>query len=108
MRDQKGRFQKGMSGNPAGRPKLTGTRKAFQEKLTEQLYNRLDDILIRLDQLEGKEAVEQYIKLLPYTVPRLTASQIDMNTTSIEEFIALAPEERQKRINEIKEKLHER
>lgn len=74
-------FEPGHSGNPGGRPK--GTSNKLTSKTREQLailldggYKKLQD---ELNKLEGKEYVSAYTNLLPYVVPRLQNTSLDIN-----------------------------
>ncbi len=73
LREERGHFKKGVSANPAGRPKGTITRK------TQILQNFCDDILTgngqrfkeEMAKLQGKDFINAYLALMEYSMPKM-------------------------------------
>jgi len=64
-----------------GRQKGTPNRltKELRTVLKDVIYNELENIEDRLDQLEAKQRIELMIKLMPYVFPKLHSSSHTMN-----------------------------
>ena len=67
------RYQKGISGNPAGRKQGTPNRltKELRAKLKDIIYQELETLPDRLENLEPKDRMELFTKLLPYAIPKV-------------------------------------
>lgn len=71
---------------PKGSPKYGGRQAGSQNRISRELRevlksiveNELEQLPERLNSLDTKDRVEAIIKLLPYTVPRLEATEITM------------------------------
>ena len=82
-------LHKGMTNNPNGRPKgspnkITSTlREMVSDLLSENYKSIIDDI----KQLEPKERVDAWIKLLEYGLPKLQRmeAKIDISSLTLEE-----------------------
>ena len=67
--------------------KYGGRKKGTPNKLTKELrsvlkeviYNELENIEDRLDQLEPKQRVELVIKLMPYVFPKMESTSHTIN-----------------------------
>ena len=75
MAKRKGQFKAGQSGNPNGRPKGKSNKdvKELRERVRQLLDNNFDRIMEDLEQLEPKERVSAYLKLLEFALPKLKA-----------------------------------
>lgn len=73
LKDEKGYFLKGTSGNPNGRPKGTVTRKTaiLQTFCDSILTGGGDKFKEELNKLEGKDYVQAYLALLEYAMPKM-------------------------------------
>ena len=79
------KFQKGQSGNPAGRPagvpnKATGRARELLAEFTADKLQQLDQLW---DELPPDKKVELLAKLLPYTAPKLGAQQITIDAPDV-------------------------
>lgn len=64
-------------GREKGTPnKLT---KELRSVLKEVIYNELDNIEERLDQLEPKQRLELVVKLMPYVFPKMESASHKIN-----------------------------
>jgi hypothetical protein len=99
-------FKKGEIGNPNGRPK------GAKNKISTEQRNYLRDVLLEneekfkleLKELKGKDFLRTYLSLMQYTLPKPTNIEIK-EVATLEEFIAMTPEERQVAIEEVRESL---
>ena len=72
-------FEKGISGNPEGRPKGATNRTSLQlrEMITDFLENNFEKVVSDFGELKPKDRVKLYCDLLQYGLPRLQAVQIE-------------------------------
>ena len=91
-----------------GRKKGTPNKetKALRERITALLDNRWEDFLNDLDKLSEKERVDTVIRLLEYALPKLSRSEV-RELTSLEDFVAMTPQERQQKIMDLKRQIND-
>lgn len=87
-RDKNGRFVKGKSPNPKGRPK--GSRNRSTAELREAIEHLLSDnweqLVDDLQALEPRERIAAMTKLLEYALPKLTRAEAEVTTTHFAGF----------------------
>ncbi len=88
------------------------SRNGRPNKKTEALRGRIEalleehweTVLTDIKKLSRKERIDTMIKLMEYALPKLNRTEIK-NITTVEELIAMTPEERRARIAEIQSEL---
>lgn len=72
-------FEKGISGNMAGRPKGATNRTSTQlrEMITDFLECNFEKVASDFNELKPKDRVKLYCDLLQYGLPRLQAVQLE-------------------------------
>lgn len=73
---------KGITNNPNGRPKGTPNRTTaeLREMITTLFESKYEDFTNALDELEAKEKVDAYIKLMSYIIPKKTENKFDFSS----------------------------
>ena len=81
-----GKFKKGESGNPAGRPngKSNKLTKEFRESLHDALRGDIERISEYLHELDAKDKLDVLSKLLPYVMPKYQSIEIEGSLTQRE------------------------
>lgn len=71
-------LKKGQTNNPDGRPKGSPNKvtKKLRERISDFLEENWEKIEKDFDQLEPKERVSLFEKLLQYTVPKLQSTEL--------------------------------
>lgn len=72
-------FEKGISGNPEGRPRgaVNRTSTQLREMIADFLENNFEKVVQDFSELNAKDRVKLYCDLLQYGLPRLQAVQIE-------------------------------
>ncbi|MDF0706609.1 hypothetical protein [Flagellimonas okinawensis] len=92
--------------------KFGGRRKGTPNKKTEALRARVENLIDDnwdkiqndLKELSGKERVDTIVKLLEYSLPKLSRTEFQ-EVSTVEELLMMTPEERRERIQELRSKL---
>lgn len=94
-------FEKGKTGNPAGRPKGTANKVTTQlrETLAAFLDEKFEQIKKDFEKLHPTTRVRLYIELLQYGVPKLQAVHLET------EFDQLSDDQLQELVDTLKEKI---
>ena len=89
-----------------GRKKGTPNKdtKALRERIEALLDDQWHQLLQDIKQLKPKERVDMVIRLLEYALPKLHRSEI-RETSTVEEMLAMTPEQRRARIDELRRQL---
>ena len=89
-----------------GRKKGTPNKdtKALRERIEALLDDQWHQLLRDIKQLKPKERVDMVIRLLEYALPKLHRSEI-RETSTVEELLAMTPEQRRTRIEELRKQL---
>ena len=69
-------FEKGESGNPAGRPKgaMNATAKLLRQMISDFLVENFEEVQKSFKEVPPKEKIKTYCHLLAFAVPKLKAS----------------------------------
>lgn len=72
-RTDKGQFKPGRSGNPKGRPKGKSNKdvKELRDRVKQLLDATFDQVVEDMAELEPKDRVNAYMKLLEFSLPKL-------------------------------------
>ena len=89
MAKNKTSFKKGECANPAGRPKGSQNRikREVQQVIKEFVEDKADEIETWFDQLEPREKIQAFEKLLQYILPRKRENDIEVKVTEQERLI---------------------
>lgn len=88
MATTKGKFTKGVSGNPQGRPK--GTPNKINERIRETIHAALDETspdvvkwIRRLGKDDPKGALQVYAALAEFALPKLSRAEVKAETDAV-------------------------
>lgn len=75
------KFEPGQSGNLNGRPKgaTNKTTNKMRELLTKLWEDDFEEVQKEIRLLKGKDKINAYIDILPYIVPRLQNTSLDVD-----------------------------
>lgn len=92
-----------------GRTKGTQNKdtKELRERIKDLLDDKWDKVLTDLDDLSSKERLDIMVKLLDFALPRLSRQET-VDTTSVEYFMSLSPQERAEMKKEIENKINKK
>jgi hypothetical protein len=83
------KFQKGISGNPQGRP--AGSKNKATDEVREKVRMFVEDNLPNLqaeyNNLESKDKLDFLAKLLAFTLPKLQSVQMDAQIETVQPIV---------------------
>ena len=84
-------FNKGLSGNPNGRKKGTPNKitKDLRESLQFFLETNEATFQATFDKLEPKDKIRYYIDLLPFVIPKLQSTQLQVEDNQPPVFVTI-------------------
>lgn len=99
---------KGGKRDGAGRPKGVGNKKteALRARVEDLIDDNWEKLQKDLKELSSKERVDTIVKLLEYSLPKLSRTEFQ-EVSTVEELLMMTPEERRERIEEIRAKIKE-
>ena len=75
------KFKPGQSGNPNGRPKGAENKatKKVKELVENLITENIPDLLKEFKSLKGRDKIKAFTDLLPYVVPKLQSTSLDID-----------------------------
>ena len=79
------KFQKGQSGNPSGRPKGSKNKASaeIKELIERMITGNAKDLERTFKTLRGKDKIKAMTDLLPYTVPKLQSTSLEVEIENL-------------------------
>ena len=83
------RYQKGVSGNPKGRPKgaLNKSTLSVRDLLSKAQAQNFEAIVLQIDEMTLKERLQFNRDILPYIAPKLSNVQIQEDAMTYDELV---------------------
>lgn len=78
----------------------------LREKINNLLEDQWETVLSDMGELSPKERIDIYTRLMEYSLPKLSRTEV-RELTSLEDFVALSPKERQQKIMELKKQIND-
>lgn len=76
-----GRFKKGQSGNPSGRPRGSKNKLSadLRDSVSQFLSGEFEHLKSKLGRMDTRDRMRFFTELLPYALPRLQSTSLEKN-----------------------------